>query len=121
AFGETELREHWRDIGYWWWLWRERVPTEAKAALGVLLVCGLLAGGWFAADRLTSARASVGTNDLVLETTVQKVVKKIVPVVKRVYLRPKTSYETQTKLKYSTRVLTTPGKVKAVKRLVTTR
>jgi hypothetical protein len=87
------------------------VPSGAKVALGLLLVVLLLGGGWFAADRLTSARAGVaGANDVVLETTVQrvvtvhergKVIRKLVPVVKRVVLRPKTAYETR--LRYAKR------------------
>jgi hypothetical protein len=122
------VREHWRELDYWWWLWRKGLPVQLKVGLGVLLVFGLLAGGWFAADRMTEAQAGVvGTNDIVLETTVQrfvtvrehgKVVRKSVPVVKRVYLKPKTAYETR--LKYQTRVVTVPGNTRVVRRVVTT-
>ena len=128
------MREHWRELDYWWWVWRERVPSEAKIALGTLLVGVLLAGGWFAADRMTSANASVAsTDDFILETTVKqvvtvhergKVVRKLVPVVKRVRVKvnPKTVKETikQTQLRYTTRVVTVPGKARVVRRVVTT-
>lgn len=123
------MREHWREIDYWVWLWSKRIPFEAKLAVAALVVVSLLAGGWFAAYRLTTAKASViGTNDLVLQTTVQKVitvrehgkiVRKVVPVVKRVYLRPRTAFET--KYKYTTRVLSAPGTVRIVKRVITTK
>ena len=69
-----------------------------------------------------------------LETTVQqvitvhergKVVRKIVPVVRRVKVRPKTikkrsSKDEATQLRHSTRVVTIPGKVRTVRRVVTT-
>ena len=69
------------------------------------------------------------TGPYVLETTVQKyvtvrekgkIVRKLVPVVKRVkvFQRRETAFETQ--LRYSTRVVTTPGAVHTIRRLVTT-
>jgi hypothetical protein len=94
------------------------MPSEWKAGIGVLVVAGLLGGGWFAADRLTAAHAQVAST--VLETTVRKlvtvrengkVVQRVVPVIK------------QTRLKYSTRVVTTPGQLRTrtVRSVVTTR
>jgi hypothetical protein len=99
------VKRHWRELRYWVWVWG-RMPSEWKAGIGVLVVAGLLGGGWFAADRLTAAHAQVAST--VLETTVRKlvtvrengkVVQRVVPVIK------------QTRLKYSTRVLTTPGQL----------
>lgn len=124
------MREHWRELGYWRWLWRSAVPREAKMAAVVLLVALLIAGGWFAANRLTAAQAQVAsTGDLVLETTVQKVVtvrehgkliRKTVPVVKKVVLpaRTATAYEVTTS--YRTQVVRTPGQVKVVRHVVKT-
>ena len=121
------LREHWREIDYWRWLWHRRVPFQARVTLAALLLALLLGGGWFAADRLTAAHAGAPNTDaFVFETTVQevltvrehgKVVRKLVPVVKRVYVPRKTAYETRTS--YHTQVVTTPGTVRVVRRLVT--
>ena len=122
------MRAHWREVGYWLWVWHRRVPSEAKIALGGVLVALLLGGGWFAADRLTAAHASVSSSDsFVLETTVEKVVtvrergkivRKTVPVVKRVYLPRQTAFKLQTK--YQKQLVTAPGTVRVVRRLVTT-
>jgi hypothetical protein len=115
-------------VGYWRWLWHRRVGSEAKIALGVVLLVLLLGGGWFAADRLTGAHASVASTDaLVVETTVQKVVtvrqrgrvvRKILPVVKRVYLPRETAIALRTK--YEKQLVAGPGTVRVVRRLVTT-
>jgi hypothetical protein len=121
------LREHWRELDYWRWLWHRRVPPEAKVALSALVLLVLLGGGWIAADRLTSAHAVSSSSDFVLETTVQKVVtvrergkvvRRIVPVVKRVYLKRQTAYEVQTK--YEKQFVTAPGTVRVLRRIVTT-
>jgi hypothetical protein len=121
------LREHWREVDYWRWLWHWRVPFQAKVGLGVVLTVLLMGGGWFAADRLTAAHAGTASTDaFVLETTVQKVVvvhergkvvRKLVPVVTRVRLPGKTTFETRTS--YKTQVVTTPGTVQVIHRLVT--
>jgi hypothetical protein len=126
----SKLREHWRDVNYWRWLWHEHVPFEAKVSVGVVLTGLMLGGGWFAADRLTAAHAgTTGTRALVLERTVRKVVvvteggkviRRLVPVVTRVKVRQpgKTSYQTRTT--YKSQVVTTPGSVRVVPRVVTT-
>jgi hypothetical protein len=126
----SKLREHWRDVNYWRWLWHRHVPFEAKVSVGVVLTGLMLGGGWFAADRLTAAHAgTTGTRALVLERTVRKVVvvteggkviRKLVPVVTRVKVRQpgKTSYQTRTT--YKSQVVTTPGSVRVVPRVVTT-
>ena len=125
------MRDHWRELDYWRWLWYHKTPTLGKLAVGGLLLVLLLGGGWFAADRLTSANAGVpSSRDLLLETTVQKlvtvrergkVVRKLVPVVKRVYRRGQTIYHYQLRTNYRTQVLTMPGAVHVVSHVVTTR
>ena len=85
------------------------------------LLLGLLGGGWVAASAATStdgADVALGSNPIIIETTVQKVitvrekgkiVRKIVPVVRRVKVlqRAGTIYETQRA--YVTRLVKTPG------------
>ncbi len=123
------MREHWRELDYWRWLWHGRLSSQIKIVLGAFVLAILLGGGWFAADRLTAANAGVsGTDSYFLETTVQqfvtvrekgKVVRKLVPVVKRVrVLVPRTAFQTKTDVRYRTDVVTTPGKVLTVRRLV---
>jgi hypothetical protein len=56
-------------------MWHRALRSQAKIAVGVLLLLLLLGGGWYTADRLTRAEASVSSTDaVVLETTVKKVV-----------------------------------------------
>jgi hypothetical protein len=98
-----------------------------------LLLAAILVGGWFVADGLTAAKASTSADSLVLETTVNKLitvrekgklVTKVVPVVKRVVRvqsHTQTEVDHQTDLRYSTRVVTQPGGVRVVRRVVTTR
>ena len=122
------MREHWREVDYWLWVWHRHVRTEAKFALGVVLLLLLAGGGWFAADRLTAAHASGSSSDaFVVETTVEKimtvrergkVVRKVVPIVKRVYLPRQTAIALRTK--YEKQLVTAPGAVRVVRRLVTT-
>jgi hypothetical protein len=108
-----------------------------KLVLGGLLLAAVLVGGWFAADRLTSAEAGTAADSVVLETTVKqlvtvrekgKLVTKTVPVVKRVVrIRARTQTQTETQinretaLRYATQVVTAPGKTRVVRRVVTTK
>jgi len=126
------VRSHWREIDYWRWLW-SRVPSEARwATLGVLLL-GLLGGGWVVASKATDGGSdvAVGTKPIVIETTVQrmvtvrekgKVIRKLVPVVKRLKIvqKPNTVYQTQTQRNLVTRVVNVPGQstTRTVSRLV---
>jgi hypothetical protein len=122
------VRKHWHEVDYWRWVWRRRLRSEAKIAIAAVLFVLLLGGGWFAADRLTGARASVSSTDgFLLETTVRrvvtvrehgKVVRWILPVVRRVYLRRETAIVLRTK--YEKQVVTAPGTVRIVRRVVTT-
>ncbi|MDP9318676.1 MAG: hypothetical protein M3O94_06330 [Actinomycetota bacterium] len=126
------MREHWREVDYWRWLWHRQVPFEAKVLVGVVMTALMLGGGWFAADRLTAAHAgATGTDSFVLERTVRKVVvvtergkviRRLVPVVTKVKVRlpGKTSYDTRTRTTYKSQVVTIPGKARVIRRLVTT-
>jgi hypothetical protein len=117
------VRGKWRRPDYWRWLWHERVSFEVKALLGVALLALMLGGGWVAADRLSTAGASTSVPDtLTFETTVQKVVtvrekgklvEKLVPVVKKVYVRPRTAFQTLTDVR--TNVVTVSGGVQTVR------
>ena len=115
------IREHWRDPGYWRWVWANRAPRGAKVAMAALAAVAFLVGGFFAADRLSQANAS--DSALTFETTIEqqvtvreqgKIVVKRIPVVRRVFLRPQTSFETR----YDTRLVTTPGGVRIVRQRV---
>jgi hypothetical protein len=118
------FRKHWREPAFWRWLWRNRIPLGAKLALAVASVVLFLGGGFFAADRLASANAGVSATDaFTFETTIQKLVTvrehgktvvKRVPVVRRVFLRPQTAFETR----YDTRLITTPGGIRTVRQKV---
>jgi hypothetical protein len=101
-------------------LWRNRIPLGVKLALAVASVVVFLGGGFFAADRLAGANAGVSATDaFTFETTIQKLVTvrehgktfvRRVPVVRRVFLRPQTAFETR----YDTRLITTPGGIRTV-------
>lgn len=121
------IGENWRSADFWRWWWRNRAPGELKVALGVVVVLVVLVGGYFTADRLTgtSAAASDGVATYAYETTVQRlvtvrehgrvVVKRVPMVVRRLVVRPVTSFKTVV----DTRVIKTPGGTKIVKRKVT--
>ncbi len=116
---------HWREPGFWKWWWQHRVPFEFRAGAYLLLLMLLLGGGLFAADRLSSANAGSGTGAYVLETTVArtvtirehgKLVRKLLPVVRRIYVRPSTRYRTETEV--GTQLITSPGQVRLVRQRV---
>ena len=52
------MRDHWRELGFWRWWWRNRVPFAVKSLVALLLLAGVVVGGWFAAQGLPSAKAS---------------------------------------------------------------
>lgn len=118
------FRKHWREPAFWRWLWRNRTPLGAKVALAIASVVVFLGGGFFAADRLATANAGVSATDaFTFETTIQKLVTvrehgktvvRRVPVVRRVFLRPQTAFETR----YDTRLITLPGGVRTVRQRV---
>ena len=91
------MREHWRELGFWRWWWRNRVPSAVKALTALVLLGGVVAGGWFAAQKLPSAKAGDKGSQTVVRTvervvTVRaqgKVVVKRVPVIQKVYVANK--------------------------------
>jgi hypothetical protein len=104
------------------------VPFGAKVATIGVLLCGLLAGGLGAADRVTSS--SGDSNKLMLQSTVEKlvtvrekgrIVVKLVPVAEKKVetgQRRETLYKTEPK--YVTRVVSADGDahVRTVAKLV---
>jgi hypothetical protein len=120
------IRKHWRSVEFWRWWWHDRVRFEVKAAVTVALLALMLGGGWIAADRLSTASASVSTaNQFTFETTVEKVitvrekgrlVRKLVPVVRKVFVKRQTQFKTLTDIR--TDVIKTPGGTRIVRRKV---
>lgn len=114
------FREHWRELAFWKWWWNNRVPPELRAGAIVALLGLVLGGGLFVAALTTRhdpgarAAAQIETTEVKVVTIRERghVVSKLVPVVKRVTLRPSTAYETQTALQ--TRYVTSPGHVQVV-------
>ena len=118
------IRKHWRSLEFWRWWWQARVRFEVKALSAVVVLALMLGGGWIAADRLSTASASVSTADqfLTFETTVQKVVtlrekgkivRKLVPVVRKVFVKRRTAFKTTTDVRTS--VVTLNGGVRTVR------
>lgn len=115
------FRRHWHDPGFWKWWWRNRLSQDGRRGASVLLALVLVGGGWFAANKLTSAGARTATDAYVLEKTVErivtvqergKLVRKLVPVVQRVLVRPATRFQTQTR--YGTELVTVGGQTRVV-------
>jgi len=115
--------DHWRELGFWKWWWRERAPIELRVGTYVFLLALVLAGGWLASGRLSSAGAVSDT--YALETTLMrtitvrqqgKLVRRVVRVVKQVRVRPETIFRTDTT--FGTKFVTTPGGVRIVRQRV---
>src|SRR3954451_4745428 len=111
------FRKHWRKPSFWRWWWRNRVPLEGRVAAGVAVLALLLAGGWLASGRLSRAEAKSDSGPFVLETTVErlitvreqgKLVKKLVPVVRRVLVQ-------RTRTQFGTQMVTMPGQTRVVR------
>jgi hypothetical protein len=88
--------------------------------MGVVLLALLLAGGWLASGRLTRAEAKSDSGPFVLETTVErlvtvrergKLVKKLVPVVRRMVVR-------STRMQFGTQIVTEPGRTHLIRESV---
>jgi hypothetical protein len=114
------VRSHWREPEYWRWLW-QRVPFGVRAATLAVFLLGLVGAGLVTAEQATSSgsKETVADGPILIETTVQKVVtirergkvvRKVIPVVRKIKVaqRPGTVY--QTKRDFVTRVEVTPGK-----------
>jgi hypothetical protein len=106
----TLLREHWRELGFWHWLWDEHVPLGAKLLAAGALVAGLGTGGIVAAGALSSnaPAASYVVRTTIVRTTVRvthgKPVVDKVQVVRTVHLKPHTVTDV-----HSVRVPGAPG------------
>src|SRR6185437_9458943 len=121
------FRANWRDPRFWRWWWHERVTFESRFAFYVFLFALLLGSGLFAAERLASAGAEVApSTPILIETTVEKavtihergkVIRKLVPVVRRIRVKSQPVIETRTAL--DLRTITTPGGVRIVQRVTT--
>ena len=118
------VRKNWRNPRFWRWFWHDRVAPEVKALVAAILIVLMLGGGWLAANRLSTANAGVSTPAAVLtfETTVQKlvtvrekgkIVRKLVPVVHKVFVKRPTAFKTTTDVR--TRVVTISGGVRTVR------
>ena len=120
------MRRHWRELGFWRWWWHEPSRFEVKAVVTVVVLALMLGGGWVVADRLSTASASGASSPgFTFETTVEKVVtvrekgklvRKLVPVVRKVFVKRKTQFKTLTDV--TTRVVKTPGGVRIVRHKV---
>jgi len=110
------VRRHWRELAFWRWWWTTRASRGVRVGAALVLLGLLLAGGVFAAERLTSANAGVRDVEVVtrvvtLRRTVTvreqgKVVRKLVPVIKRVAGKSTTVTRTQTQTQTQTLPLT---------------
>jgi len=120
------FREHWRELAFWRWWWSTRASNVVRVGAGVLLLGLILGGGLLAADRLSAAKGGVDT--AAVQTYVEtvsrvngKVVRKLVPVVRkvRVVSQPRTVLQTQTS--FRTLEITTKGKVQTIRQKVVKR
>jgi hypothetical protein len=68
------FRKNWRNRQFWSWWWSSQVPRAAQAAVGLVAFTLIVGAGWFAADRLASAKASTAGNVITYTTTTQRVV-----------------------------------------------
>ena len=127
------VRRHWREPAFWRWWWTTRASRGVRVGAALVLLGLLLAGGVFAAARLTSANAGVREVVVTYVTTVRrtvtvkqrpKVVRKLVPVVRRVAGKSTTVTRTQTQTQtlpltqvqtvYRTVPVSVPGKATTV-------
>ncbi len=112
------MTSKWLDPNWYRYLWRRRLPFEAKAGLSLILIGLVLGGGYFAADQLASASAGTSSGAYIVQsTTITKIVTirrngrtvvKRYPVVHTVRLKAKV--ETVTDL----RTVTTAGRTSIV-------
>lgn len=117
------VREHWREPAFWVWWWRNYLPRDVRRGVAIALF-GIVVGGGFLVAALASPQPQAGgpvvsvttERQLVTDRERGRQVVRVVPVVKRIVLRPSTSVETQTASQ--THYLTTPGGVRLVTRPV---
>jgi hypothetical protein len=88
------IRDHWRELAFWRWWWRNRVHVATKLLLAAVVLTALVAGGWLASARLPSAGASsspraatvVRTYERLVTIRSRQVIARRVPVVRTVYV-----------------------------------
>jgi hypothetical protein len=66
------VKEHWRDPGYWRWLWESRVSRDTKGMLVALLCISLVIGGYLSAVRLNEEPELTAVTSERLVTVVRK-------------------------------------------------
>ena len=113
--GVLVIRNYWRDPHFWTWWWKQRVPSEAKVVMAVVIVSLLGFGGYAAAGGLNTAVTATSSEPLSAQvTTVEKVltireggrvVTRPVRVVRTIPGLGSTSFSTQVLLN----TVTTPG------------
>jgi hypothetical protein len=111
------MRRHWREVDFWRWWWRYRLPLELKIGAAVAALVVLAVGGYLASH--SGAKAASTSADRVEVVTLKQVetvrgrsnvVRRVVPVVRRVVVRADgvTNYLTRTlALPGTTRLVTT--------------
>jgi hypothetical protein len=94
-------------LGSWRAWWREHVPFEHKAAITVLVLAGLLIGGWLAADSFSSGAASATGQAQAVPTSGVTTVYRVVTIHARAH--PVTTDVNVVKDVYRTRTRTLPA------------
>ena len=62
------LRRHWRDPGFWGWVWSERVNSGAKVVLALLFVSTLGVLGYWSAQKMSDSQEVMFTEKVVTVT-----------------------------------------------------
>jgi hypothetical protein len=73
-----DLRENWREPGFWSWWWREVVRSDAKVALVICLALVLGLAGYVSAEALSSATRTAAVVESQRVTTLQQTVVRSV-------------------------------------------
>jgi hypothetical protein len=66
------VKKHWRDPGYWRWLWESRVSRDTKGMLAALLCISLAIGGYLSAGQLNDEPEVAAITSERLVTVVRK-------------------------------------------------
>lgn len=52
----SDMREYWRDPGYWRWWWQERTNGQTKGLLAAIVAVAIGVAGFLSAERLVGTR-----------------------------------------------------------------